>query len=65
MKMNIEHWLNDKRCSYQKDKRAKHGNLPKINDLSAVRIIAKKITFTSFLRVKFQKEVGGYLWSTS
>jgi hypothetical protein len=49
MKMNIEHWLNDKSCSYQMDKRAKHGSLPKINDLSAVGITANKITFTSFL----------------
>jgi hypothetical protein len=46
--MNIEPWLNDKRRSYQKDKRAKHGNIPKINDLSAILIIAKKITITSF-----------------
>jgi hypothetical protein len=50
MKMNMEHWLNDKRCSYQKDKRESYGNLPKINDFSAVGIIAKKITFTSFLK---------------
>jgi len=50
MKMSVELCLNDKRCSYQKERRAKHGNLPKINDFSAVGIFAKKITFTSFLK---------------
>ena len=50
MKMNVEHPLNDKRFSYQNDKRAKYGKLPNINDFSVVGIIANKITFTSFLK---------------